>query len=268
MWLYDTAFPLTWPSHIVTFLLLVRFSLNMSAPPRVNYGDVSSTSYTPGAPVHTSGTGTGAGNTTLTNISLVGGVHAVTSPDEIHNLERFAINQGIKMAMQNTIVTSPDGLTVRPFLPDVDFVDGNNNAVGKREWFQPWSGTYMNTSAGVATTIYQTGNAVRYDRKVYVFWGITYTAVGNQRSAGIVDTASIVFRDGANNTFDIWSPQRLDTNDALYAYAPILYPNTRTCTIQFVPKYAASGAFENIVLIGAVIEPDGDNIQGQRALHV
>ena len=70
------------------------------------------------------------------------------SPDEVNRLERFAINQGIKMAMQNTIVTSPDGLTVRPFIPDIDFVDGNNNPIGKREWFQPWSGTYTNVSAG------------------------------------------------------------------------------------------------------------------------
>ena len=175
----------------------------MSAPPRVNYGDVSSTPYTPGAPVHTSS----PIEPSINNISLVGGLHAAASPDEVNRLERFAINQGIKMAMQNTIVTSPDGLTVRPFIPDIDFVDGNNNAIGIREWTQPWSGTYMNTSAGAALTIYQTGNAVRYDRKVYIFWGITYTAVGNQRSAGIVDTASIVFKDGANNTFDIWNPR-------------------------------------------------------------
>ena len=235
----------------------------MSAPPRVNYGNVSSTPYTPGAPVHQAPV-----EPSINNISLVGGLHAAASPDEVNRLEKFAINQGIKMAMQNTIVTSPDGLTVRPFIPDIDFIDGNNNAIGKREWFQPWSGTYTNVSAGAALTIYQTGNTVRYDRKVYVFWGITYTATGNQRSAGIVDTASIVFKDGANNTFDIWNPQGLDVHESLYAYAPIIYPNTRVCAVQFLPKYAASGSFETIELIGRVIEPDGDNIQGARALHV
>jgi len=226
--------------------------------PRVQYGSssapftpvVKTSSPPPDASVHT--------------ISLVAGLHAITNNDEVRKLEQFAINAGIKTAMQNTIVTAPDGLTARPFLPDIDFVDSANNPITKREWAQPWSGTYTNTSAGVATTIYQTGNLVRYDRKVYVFWGLTYTAVGNQRSTGIVDTASIVFRDGANNTIDIWNPQRLDTNDALYAYAPIIYPNTRVCKVDFVPKYAASGAFETISLMGAVIEPDGDNVQGAR----
>jgi hypothetical protein len=230
--------------------------------PRVQYGS-STAPFTPyGSPIVK--TSSPPPDASVHTISLVAGLHAVTNNDEIRKLEQFAINAGIKTAMQNTIVTAPDGLTARPFLPDIDFVDVNNNAVGKREWTQPWSGTYTNVSAGAATTIYQTGNLVRYDRKVYVFWGITYTAVGNQRSTGIVDTASIVFSDGANNTIDIWNPQRLDTNDALYAYAPIIYPNTRVCKVQFVPKYGASGAFENIVLIGAVIEPDGDNVQGAR----
>jgi hypothetical protein len=236
----------------------------MSAPSRVNYGDTTA-GFTPSAaPIKTSG----PANASINTISLVGGLHTITNSDEIKRLEQFAINAGVKTAMTNTIVTSPDGLTARPFLPDIDFIDANNNAVGKREWQQPWSGTYMNVSAGVATTIYQTGNTVRYDRKVYVFWGLTYTAVGNQRSAGIVDTASVVFRDGANNTIDIWSPQRLDTNEAMYAYAPIVYPNTRVAKIDFVPKYAASGAFENIVLMGCAIEPDGDNIQGARSIHL
>jgi len=225
--------------------------------PRVQYGS-SAAPFTPvvktSSPVDAS----------VHTISLVAGLHAITNNDEVRKLEQFAINAGIKTAMQNSIVTAPDGLTARPFLPDIDFIDSSNNAITKREWAQPWSGTYMNVSAGTATTIYQTGNLVRYDRKVYVFWGLTYTAVGNQRSTGIVDTASIVFRDGANNTIDIWNPQRLDTNDALYAYAPIIYPNTRVCKVDFVPKYAASGAFETIALMGAVIEPDGDNVQGAR----
>jgi hypothetical protein len=237
----------------------------MSAPPRVQYGNATANFTPTAAPITTI---SGHVAATVSTISLVGGLHVITSSDEIKRLEQFSINAGVKTAMENTIVTAPDGLTARPFLPDIDFIDGNNNAVGKREWAQPWSGTYMNVSGGVATTIYQTGNTVRYDRKVYVFWGLTYTAVGNQRTAGIVDTASVVFRDGANNTIDIWSPQRLDTNDALYAYAPIIYPNTRVAKIDFVPKYAGSGAFENIVLIGCVVEPDGDNIQGARSIHL
>ncbi len=240
----------------------------MSAPPRVNYGTAAPASFAPvsvpaPAPVATSSP-VGA----IKTISLVGGLHTIASSEEIKHLEQYSIDQGIKTAMENTIVTSPDGLVTRPFLPDIDFIDGNNNTVGKREWAQPWSGTYLNLTTGTALTIYQTGQAVRYDRKVYCFWGLTYTAIGNQRSAGIVDTASVVFRDGANNTLDIWSPQRLDTNDALYAHAPIIYPNTRVCKIDLVPKYAGSGAFENLVFMGCVIEPDGDNIYGGRAMHI
>jgi hypothetical protein len=197
----------------------------------------------------------------------VGGLHKPSSPNEVSSLERFAIAEGIKQAMTNGIVASPDGLCVRPFIPDIDFVDTNNNALGRREWLQPWSGTYTNTSAGAAITIYQTGNTVRYDRKVYVFWGLSYVNTGNQRASSIVDTASIIFKDGADNTYDIWNPQALDTSPELYAFAPIIYPNTRVCKVQFLPKYGASGAFETIQLEGRVIEPEGDNVQGARAVH-
>src|SRR3954469_14090811 len=148
----------------------------MSAPPRVNYGDATRT-FNP--TVKTSSPPVGA---SIHTISLLAGVYPVTKEHEMQKLEQFAINQGIKTALQNSIVTSVDGLTARPFLPDVDFVDGNNNSIGVREWQQPWSGTYTNVSAGAATTIYQTGNLVRYDRKVYVFWGLSYTSVGNHRS--------------------------------------------------------------------------------------
>ena len=235
--------------------------------PRVNYDTgVSTPSYSP-ATTQSGSTVQSVSGLTLRNVSLVGGLHKPSSPNEVSSLERFAIAEGIKQAMQNGIVASPDGLCVRPFIPDIDFVDANNNALGRREWVQPWSGSYTNTSAGTALTIYQTGNTVRYDRKVYVFWGISYVDVGNQRATSIVDTASIIFKDGANNTFDIWNPQGLDTSPTLYAFAPIIYPNTRVCKVQFLPQYGASGAFETIQLEGRVIEPEGDVVQGARSVH-
>jgi hypothetical protein len=238
----------------------------MSAPPRVNYGDISTES--PAPPVLTSGANQAnvSGYTAL-NTALVGGVRPILWPDELKSLERYAINLGVQQAMLNAIATSPDGLSVRPFIPDVDFIDGNSNTIGKREWVQPWSGTYTNVSAGTAVVVYQTSNATRYDRKVMVIWGLSVVNVGNQRTAGVIDTSSIIFSDTAGNTYDIWDPQRLDTSDALYAYAPIIYPNSRTAKIQFLPKYGASGAFEVIHLIGRIIEPVGDNIQGVRSLH-
>jgi hypothetical protein len=239
--------------------------------PRVNYGDIPIPSQAPPnqvAPVVTSGQQYAqVSGVSFKNISLVGGVHVPASPDEVMGLERFSINEGIKMALQNAIVTAPDGLIVRPFIPDVDFEDGNGNAITIREWLQPWSGTYMNVSAASDVTIYTTSNDTRYDRKVYVFWGLSYVNIGNQRSASAVDTASIIFTDGANNTYDIWNPQPLDTNSQLIAFAPIIYPNTRVCKIKFRAKYAASGAFESIMLLGRVIEPEGDNVQGARMVH-
>jgi hypothetical protein len=109
---------------------------------------------------------------------------------------------------------------------------------------------------------------VRYDRKVYVFWGLSYVNVGNSRTSSIIDTASIIFTDGANNTYDVWSPQGLDVNPRLIAFAPIVYPNTRICKIKFLPKFAGSGASEYIQLDGRVIEPEGDTVQGGRPLNI
>jgi len=227
---------------------------------------MSSQYYKPSAPpVSVPGTGLSQSGGSFDGIKLeavgfVGGLRSHILPEEIVKLER----QGIQMALAEAknAAISPDiaGLAVRDFQVGTDFEDGSDNPIQMKHWRQPWSGTYSSTSGEFE--VYRTNKDVDYDKKVIGIWGVRYNNTGPGRLGSVVKTAVITFKDSAGNTYDTWDMGGLDLKTELYAFTPIIFSNTRQLRIFHYPKTDASGAFDNIQLVGKVIERRGDNVNG------
>jgi len=193
-------------------------------------------------------------------VGFVGGLRSHILPEEIVKLEKQGIQMALAEAMNSAIAPTMAGLAVRDFKPGTDFEDGNDMPIKMENWRQPWSGFYNNTSG--ESEIYRTNKDVDYDKKVVAIWGVRYVNCGPGRLGNVVNTSLITFKDSAGNTYDTWQVEGLDVHPELYAFTPIIFSNTRQLRIFHYPKIGESGSFDNIQLVGKIIERRGDNVNG------
>lgn len=221
--------------------------------------------YTPGQPpISQSGTDTtgvtGFDSIRLEQVGFVAGVRSHILDEEIIKLERLGLQMILSEALKSAISPAVEGLATRNLRPDLDFQDGSERTIQMREWRQPWSGFYSNTSGEFE--VYRTNKDVDYDKKVIGIWGVRYVNSGPGRLGNIVSTGTITFKDSAGNTYDTWQVEGLDVKSELYAFTPIIFSNTRQLRIFHHPKIGESGSFDNIQLLGAVCERRGDQVNG------
>ena len=195
---------------------------------------------------------------------IVGGLNSGFLVEDVKNIEKFSIQAGMFQAVKRGVSSSYDSLAVRDIIPSIDFRDGSNLAVDRKEWRQPWSGNYTTVSG--STLIYQTNTQVNYDKKVYLFWGVKLCNTGPGRTSGSLDSSVIEFADSAGNRFDMWQIENLNTSTALYTYTPIIYDNNRAMKLSLYPKAGSSGNWDNLILLGKVVEPLGDQITGTKKI--
>ena len=185
----------------------------------------------------------------------------VMSPQQSAKLENYAINVGIQTAMQQGLAPTYAGLVVRDIIPSQDFIDQNGSGITRYEWRQPVSGGYTTQNAN--TTIYKTSQDVRSQQKVYVFWGARYVNMGPARISGILDSAAITWTNpSATAIYDVWQTEALDIHSELYTKFPIVYGTKDPLRLDFWIKNGGSGTFDNIQLLGKIIEPRGQFLQG------
>ena len=196
----------------------------------------------------------------LEQVGFVGGVRSHITEEEIVRLEKFGVQLALAEAKNNALAPELDGLSVRNIWPGNDFQDGNASTIQMKQWRQPWSGTYTNTSGEFE--VYRTNKNVDYDKKIYSIWGLRYVNQGPGRLDNIVHTSVVTFKDSAGNTYDSWQCEALDIHPELYAWTPIVFSNTRQLKVFVYPKVGHSGSFDNVELMGCVVERRGDNVNG------
>ena len=196
----------------------------------------------------------------LEQVGFVGGVRSRVLDEEITRLEKFGVQLALAEARNNALAPELDGLSVRNIIPGIDFQDGNNQTIQMKQWRQPWSGTYTNTSGEFE--VYRTNKNVDYDKKILAIWGLRYVNTGPGRLDNITSTSVVTFKDSAGNTYDTWQCEALDIHPELFAWTPIVFSNTRQLKIFHYPKIGKSGSWDNIELQGCVVERRGDNVNG------
>ena len=188
-----------------------------------------------------------------------GGLHQPYRIEDTISLELRSAEAAVKLAQTVRLANQTDHLVVRDIMPDLDFRDGNGNAISGRAWRQPWSGWYQTVESDVK--VYQINRNVDYHNKVYVFWGLRYVGRGPADQNAVTDSASMTIKD-STNTFDVWHTEGLDINKELYAFKPILVKNYTEFSIHVRPKIGASGSFDNYQILGKIAEPRGQTIAG------
>jgi hypothetical protein len=197
-------------------------------------------------------------------------------------MEEFVVRIGVAEALADGIAPGgdPAWLSVRDILLDRDFRDQAGAAIARREWRLPVSGSYGVT--GQDTQILQTDLNSQNDRKVFVFYGArltgifgpgrvgteTGTALGGavgSASMGALAIASLTFKRGANiRTIDTWELEQLVTTieGVVFARSPIVYKKNDPIRIDAWPKNGASGSADHLMILGKVIEPLGNTVNG------
>lgn len=194
----------------------------------------------------------------INDLGHYGGTHQVYRIEDMMNLELKSVDAAVRLAKAVNLGRESKHLIVRELLPDKDFVDQNGNAISGRGWRQPWSGNYTTIEQDVP--IYKINRSVDYHNKVYCFWGMRYIGRGMADPDAVTDISSITIKDSVN-TYDIWPTESLDVHREMHAFKPILIKNYTEFTINVRPKN--SGGFDNIMLLGRIVEPRGETIVGK-----
>lgn len=197
-------------------------------------------------------------------VGLQGGIYAGFTPIDVRSLEDSVIRYGVAQAILDNIAQSEDMLAVRDILPDKDLQDQNAVAITKREWRQPWSGSYNKEEA--ETQIYQTNINSKNTQKVFVVFGLRATNTGPGRTSSALNTSAVVWKRGTAGTklIDIWQIEILDTIDqqVVYARTPLLFKRNDDMSIYAFPKTGASGSSDNLIILGKCIEALGATVTG------
>jgi hypothetical protein len=179
----------------------------------------------------------------------------------LQKLEEYGIQTALKQAKADLLSPTYQGLVARDILIDQDFIDGNNNTISRRDWRAPVSGNY--TASLTDTTVYKTSTDVKSNLKVFVFWGVQVVNAAEGRLNAVTETASITWKNASNSAlYDIWQLEGLDIHNTLYTQTPLIYSARESIRIDYFTKAAASGSFDNLQLLGKVIEPKGQTIKG------
>ena len=206
----------------------------------------------------------------LAAVGLQGGIYSGFTTIDVRALEDAVVRYGVAQALLDGIATTEEGLAVRDILPDKDLRDKNNVAITKREWRQPWSGSYNSEETEVQ--IYQTNKDTDNNQKIIVLYGVRLGGiygpgrVGTEGSAtlGNLATSSLIFKRASVKTIDIWQIEQLLTTveGVAFARTPLLFKKNDNARIDAFPKTGASGSSDSLIFLGKTIEALGNNVTG------
>jgi len=205
-----------------------------------------------------------ASSSALLKVGMVGGVRVDYTKSDVTRLEQRAIELGITRAYNDKISSSMNGLIVRDIIPNLDFVDQNGSGINRR-WRWPASGGYTNAETNL--TVWQTNQSVNNDKKVYVFYGARQVDPGTGRTGTNTNTTTVEF-DFSSYIVDIWTLDHIDSSQdtTVLANTPIVFGKSQNMIMKVYPKTTGSGSFDCIMLLGKVIEPRGNTLQGQQGV--
>lgn len=195
-------------------------------------------------------------------IGLQGGLFVGFTQIDIRSLEDAVVKYVAAQAIEDGLAATEEQLAIRDILPDEDFEDANGNAITKRAWKQPWSGSYNIEESD--KDIYLTNKDIDNTQKVYCFYGVRATAVGPGDTDTILGISSIQFDRSGSKTIDIWHVEQIDSvpDRVGYARTPILFRKGDNAKIKFRPKTGSSGASDTLILLGKVAESLGKLVNG------
>lgn len=195
-------------------------------------------------------------------IGLQGGLFVGFTQIDIRSLEDAVVKYVAAQAIEDGLASTEEQLAIRDILPDQDFEDKNGNAITKRQWKQPWSGSYDIEETDV--DVYLTNKDIDNTQKVYCFYGIRATAVGPGDTDTILGISSIQFDRSGSKTIDIWQVEQIDSvpDRVGYARTPILFRKGDNAKIKVRPKTGSSGASDTLILLGKVAESLGKLVNG------
>lgn len=214
------------------------------------------------------------GSFKLDDIGMVGGVTGNVTVDDLKRLEADTIRAVVAQALLDNIATTPGALSVRDVIPDLDLRDPGNQtngdtAITPRNWVAPLSGgaavTWLAGEVNNDRLVYRTTKNCDNDKKVYAYYGVKRTNVGNNRTSTAIGIASITWNRGnGSKVVDIWQIEEIDASrdSAVFARTPVLYKKSDDQRISFRPLAKNSGGAEYLMLLGKVCEPLGQNITG------
>ncbi|MEM4323570.1 MAG: hypothetical protein QXO37_06910 [Candidatus Nitrosocaldaceae archaeon] len=196
------------------------------------------------------------------NVRIISGSLAGLSEQDFARKEEAAIAAAIRKALTNNVADSPSGLVVRDIYPDKDLLDGNGNAISSRRWVQPVSGTWTTGDSDVV--VYKTGANVKYDKKVYVIYGVKQVGVAPYKATGSFNTTSITINKGESKTIITADLQAAETDQHLtLRFAnPVVFGTSEEMRILLRPKPNVSGTTDTFMLLGKVIEAVGETVNG------
>jgi hypothetical protein len=199
------------------------------------------------------------------DIGLVAGVTVSLTTEEVKRLEDIAIKFVAAQALVDNVASTPQGLAVRDILPDKDLRTQDDAAISRRDWVQPASGTWTSAMISAEQQVYKTNRNVDNDRKAYVYYGIRASNTGPADASSTIGISSVIFkRANGTKVVDIWQIEEIETDArrAVYARTPILYKRGDDQRIDVFAAPRGSGLSENLIFLGKVAEPLGQNITG------
>jgi hypothetical protein len=200
------------------------------------------------------------------DIGIQGGIFIGLTPIDVRALEDNVVRFVAAQSILDGLATTPGGLAIRDILPDQDLRDQNNQAITPRNWRQPVSGGWQGAQGGqTETQIYQTNKDCDNTQKVMCVMGIKAINGGPTDAATAINLNSIVWKRSNSKTIDIWHVEVIDygLDRTAWARTPVLYKKGDNARIDFVGRSTlASGAVDNIILIGKIGEPIGKTING------
>lgn len=199
----------------------------------------------------------------LARVGLQGGIYTGFTTLDVRALEDAVIRYGLAEALLDGVAPTEEGLAVRDVFPDLDLRDQNGAAITKREWRQPWSGSYNTEEA--EKQIYKTTRDSDNDKKVFIFYGARLTAVGNSVTTTRLNSSAIIWKRGNNvKVIDAWHLELMDAmqDPVVYARTPLMYKRGDHMRVDFYPKTGASGSADTLILLGKTVEPLSLNVTG------
>ena len=173
-------------------------------------------------------------NVNVNRIGLQGGTYTGFTSQDVRAVEDAVTRYGVAQAIVDGLAADEAGLQVRDILPDRDF-----NTL-RREWHHP---TYEGHN----------------ENKVICIYGVRAPIEPEP-----INATQLVFRRNGINTVDIWQTEILDSSSdrAIMARTPILYKRGDHVRIEIAGHRVPA---DNLMLLGKVIEPLGQTINGEEA---
>ncbi|NOJ30275.1 MAG: hypothetical protein DA328_08930 [Nitrososphaeraceae archaeon] len=201
----------------------------------------------------------------IANIGHYSGIIVAINELDIRAVEDSAVGYAVAQALLDQIATHESGLIIRQLIPALDLLDASSAAITSHGWRQPVSGNYTGTNGATKETIYTTGVTSKNDRKTIVIYGYTVIS-GPARESAVLKSLEWIYNKGSVKIIDFHQIQLLESAKLQTGVfrTPILAKKNDDLKIEVIANTdaATSAKFDQIILLGSVVEAVGANMMG------